>query len=84
MPPTTTNGGSNGNGTPHHKATTEQPENAQGSGTIIAEAQALKEVLRASYQQASRLIAALKRQRKQSKLVQSTIASLRHLQQIES
>lgn len=78
------NGNGHSNGVSHRKVVTEPPEQKQGSGSIIAEAQALKDVLRESYQQANRLVAAIKRQRKQSKLMQSTLASLRQLQQIES
>jgi hypothetical protein len=81
MPPSTPN--SNGSGIPHRNAAAVLPEQAPTSGSIIAEAQTLKECLRESYQQASRPFTALKRQRKQSKLVQNTIASLRHLQHID-
>lgn len=85
MPPTTTNGIGNGQSAPQRKATTEAAEQNGHSTTspVIVEAQALKDVLRDCYNQASRFVAALKRQRKQSKLVQNTIASLRQLQQID-
>ena len=54
--------------------------NGIGIGTLVAEALALKEVLRDGYERASRLLAALKRHGKQSELLRSTLASLRQLQ----
>jgi hypothetical protein len=51
-----------------------------GIGDLIAEAQALKEMLRDSYERANRLLAALKRHSKQAELLRSTLASLRQLQ----
>lgn len=56
--------------------------NGTGLGGLIAETQALKEVLHDSYRRSARLVAALKRQRKQSKLMASTLHSLRQLQQL--
>jgi hypothetical protein len=59
-------------------------ENGQAGGigivALIAEAQALKEVLRDGYERANRLLVALKRHGKQSELLRSTLASLRQLQ----
>jgi hypothetical protein len=68
------------NGPARERQTTE-PSNPGG---VIAEAQAFQESLRETYSRASRLVAALKRQRKQSRLVASTLASLRELQPIEA
>ena len=51
--------------------------------TAIEEAEALRDVLQQALTQTRSLIAALKRQRKQSRLVQSTINSLRQLQTID-
>lgn len=51
---------------------------------LISEAQALKEHLREGYVRASRLIACLKRHRQKSKLLASTLSSLRQLQKIEA
>jgi hypothetical protein len=61
----------------------EPPPHANGGGGLIEEAQALHEVLRDAHGRAGRLVAALRRQRKQSRLVQTTLASLRQLQHIE-
>jgi hypothetical protein len=80
-----TNGAGNGtsNGAAPLSTTTESSGNGESIvGSPIGEAQALMTMLHDSYKQASRLVTAMKRQRRQSKLVQSTIASLRQLQQI--
>ncbi len=53
------------------------------AGSVIEEAQALKDALHDAYGRASRLVAALKAQRRQSRIVASTLASLRQLQQID-
>jgi len=57
--------------------------NGTGLGALIAEAQSLKEVLHDAYGRTARLVAALKRHKRQSRLMASTLASLRQLQQIE-
>jgi hypothetical protein len=49
---------------------------------VIEEAEALRDALRDAHGRATRLVAALKCQRKQSKLVQHTLASLKQLQQL--
>ena len=77
-----------GNGPPHGPPPGRESEPARENGqaggigivALIAEAQALKEVLRDGYERASRLLAALKRHGKQSELLRSTLASLRQLQ----
>ncbi len=77
---------SNGNGTsaPHRRVASSEPKNGNTAfGSVIGEVQALKDVLRDAYGRVNGLVVALKRQRKQSKLVQSTLASLKQLQQIE-
>ena len=51
--------------------------------TVLREAEAVKTSLREAHSQVSRLISALKRQRRQSKLAQSTLASLKQLQTLE-
>ena len=61
----------------------EPPQVSTGFGALIAEADSIKELLRDVYARSSRLVIALRRQRKQSKLVQTTLASLRQLQQID-
>ena len=52
-------------------------------GTVLHEAESVKASLREAHSQVGRLIAALKRHRRQSKLVQSTLSSLRQLQTLE-
>jgi hypothetical protein len=53
-----------------------------GGRTLIEEAQELRDALREAYGRANRLVAVIKRQRQQSKLVATTLASLRQLQNI--
>jgi hypothetical protein len=61
----------------------ERPTNGNGFGNLIEEAEGLKEALREVYQRTVRLVAVLKQQRKQSKLVASTLATLKQLQQMD-
>jgi hypothetical protein len=56
--------------------------NGTGLGGLIAEAQALKEALQDGYGRTARLVAALKRHRKQSKLLQGTLSALQQLQRL--
>jgi hypothetical protein len=72
----------NRNGTPVPNAALES--GSAGLGGLIAEAQALQEALRAAYGRSNRLVAALRRNRKQTKWVAATLAGLKQLQQIES
>ena len=58
-------------------------QTATETATTIEEAEALRDVLQQALTQTRSLITALKRQRKQSRLVQSTIKSLRQLQTID-
>ena len=51
-------------------------------GALIAEAQSLRDATREVYGRAGRLLTALQRHRRQSRLVASTLQSLRQLQQI--
>jgi hypothetical protein len=53
-----------------------------GPGSLIEDAQALTDALRDAYRRSSRLLAALKRQKKQSKLLQGTLSALKQLQDI--
>ncbi len=59
------------------------PDQSASFGTVLREAESVKTSLREAHSQVSRLIAALKRHRRQSKLVQSTLSSLRQLQTLE-
>ena len=60
------------------------PHDGAGSGGLMEEAQALKEALRDAYGRASRLVVALQRQRKHSKLLATTLTSLRQLQHLDA
>lgn len=69
------------NGEPETK-TTEASE-PEGTASLLAQAEALKGVLQDATGKTRELIASLKRQEKQSKLVRSTLASLKQLQTID-
>jgi len=51
---------------------------------VLQEAEALKTSLRVAHTNVSHLISALKRQRRQSKLMHNTLASLRQLQTLDA
>jgi hypothetical protein len=55
-----------------------------GLGALVEEAQTLKAVLHDARGRSARLVAALKRQKKQSRLMASILAGLRQLQQFQS
>jgi hypothetical protein len=69
------NGGPGGNAV----RPAERPE-AAGYDALLEEAFALQDVLRAALARSGRLLAALKRQRRQGRLAESTLATLRQLQ----
>lgn len=80
-----TNGHASANGQPARKPAAARGKKKEPSmAALIEECQALKEVLRAAFGRSHRLLGALKRQRRQSKIVQSTLASLRQLHQIDA
>ena len=54
-----------------------------GSTSLIEQAETLKDSLQDLLSQTRELIAALKRQKKQSRLMKSTLASLRQLQTVD-
>jgi hypothetical protein len=54
-----------------------------GAGALIAEAQALRDALHEACGRDGRLVAALKKQRRQSKLASTALANLKLLQQID-
>ena len=73
------------NGSAQPVAEPNEPSDQSTSfGTVLREAEAVKTSLRDAHGQVSRLIAALKRHRRQSKLVQTTLASLKQLQSLEA
>jgi hypothetical protein len=55
-----------------------------GLGALVEETQALKQALHDACRRSARLVVALKRQKKQSRLMASTLAGLRQLQQFQS
>ena len=69
--PEQTNGPANGNGSAESQA-----------ADPLAEAEALKQSLRQTLDQTNRLIASLRLQTKRTRLVESTLASLRQLQNV--
>jgi hypothetical protein len=77
-----TNGNGQANGATEHLENSAAPTGTS-LGALIAEAHAVRDSLHDGYARASRLCVSLKRHRKQSKLVATTLASLRQLQQIE-
>jgi hypothetical protein len=62
----------------------DQQSPSAGIGALIEETQAITEMAKEVFARTSRLATALKRYRKQSRLVSSTLASLRQLQKIEN
>jgi hypothetical protein len=62
---------------------TEAGDQSTSFVSVLREAEAVKTSLRAAHSQVSRLIVALKRHRRQTKLMQTTLASLRQLQSLE-
>jgi hypothetical protein len=54
-----------------------------GMGGLIAEAQAVREAARDTFTRAGRLLMGIKRHRQQSRLVATTLASLKQLQTID-
>ena len=79
-----TNGNANGaDSTAHANTNGATPQTTTTGGrTLIEEAQELRDALRDAYGRANRLVAVIKRQRLQSRLVATTLASLRQLQNI--
>lgn len=80
---TTANGDTNGSPTSaaHANGDDTQPT---GFDALIVEAEAIRDVLRDAYARAARLVTGVRRQKKKSRLVRETLASLRQLQTIEN
>ncbi|GAG39792.1 unnamed protein product, partial [marine sediment metagenome] len=66
------------------QTTSDSKADDQGIDVLIQHAEAVKVSLRESLSKTSELISALKRHRKQSKLVTSTLQSLRRLQTVDA
>ena len=78
------NGDANGNGqlqNGHAEGTSAKANTLAG---LIGEAQNLRDYLHEGFARANRLVSRLKNHRKQSKLMATTLKSLRQLQQIEA
>jgi len=71
------------NSSPPSTEPADPAEQSNSFAAVLHEAEAVKTSLRAAHSQVNRLIAALKRHRRQSKLMQTTLASLRQLQSLE-
>jgi hypothetical protein len=66
------------------RITTDTPEKTGvGLPALIAEAQAVREAARDTFTRAGRLLMGIKRHRQQSRLVATTLASLKQLQTID-
>lgn len=74
------NPGSAGNGRPATTAGQTQQESTAGA---LEQATALRSALRDAVNKTSELIRTLKREQKQSKLVRSTLASLKQIQTVD-
>ena len=86
MPRSTTdgNGRSKTGSRTTSQAATNDKADEQGIEVLIEQAEAVKVSLRESLSKTTELISALKRHKKQSKLVQSTLQSLRRLQTVDA
>ena len=62
----------------------EPADQSTSFGTVLRQAEAVKNSLRDAHGQVTRLIATLKLHRRQSKLVQTTLASLKQLQTLDA
>ena len=80
----TTNGNGHAKGNDRTQTPTVAKSNDQGFEVLIEQAEAVKVSLRDSLSKTGELISALKLHRKRSKLVQSTLQSLRRLQAVDA
>ena len=58
--------------------------NGNSIGTLIAETEALRAMLHDAYVRSGKLLVAIRRNRKQAQVVQSTLAALKGLQHVDS
>ena len=80
----TTNGNGHAKGNDRTQTPATDTADDQGFEVLIEQAEAVKVSLRDSLSKTSELISALKLHRKRSKLVQSTLQSLRRLQAVDA
>jgi hypothetical protein len=74
----------NGNGNGNGKATRTRKSKSTGLAALIEEAESLKSAVREIGSRSHKLVIALKRHRKQSRLMQTSLKALKDLQQIEA
>ena len=60
------------------------PSPTSASNDLIAQAERVRDTLRTALQDVTALIAAARQQRRQSRLMKTTLASLKQLQQLEA
>ncbi len=84
MSRSTSNGNAQGKANDRTQIPTNDKADDQGFEVLIEQAEAVKVSLRESLSKTGKLISALKRHRKQSKIVQSTLQSLRRLQTVDA
>ena len=72
------------NGTAKSNESQPAEKSPETDHTLLQEAQSLKDVLRGVYVHVGRLVAAIRKQKRQSQAIRSTLASLRQLQQAEA
>lgn len=77
--PEATNGTARPVAEPNDSAT----DQSTSFGSVLREAEAVKASLREAHSQVGHLIASLKRHRRQSKLMKTTLASIRQLQALD-
>ena len=65
------------------KRTSKATKSGSGIAALIEDAQRLRTALHNAYQHSGQLVVALKRHRKQAKIMRSTIAALRQLAPLE-
>lgn len=78
-----TNQPANGTAQPRVESNDPAADQSTSFGAVLREAESVKTSLRAAHSQVTRLIAALKRHRRQAKLTQATLASLKQLQALD-
>jgi hypothetical protein len=79
-----TSGKAKANGTSNGHAGKTKQSTSGGLAALIDDAQSIREIVRDCCKRANRLVIALKRHRRQSKLLAGTVAALRQLQTIDS
>ena len=66
---------------PDCSTTTRRPDRV-GIATVLAEAEAIKELLHQAFSRTHQLVVSVKRYRRQAQAMRSALGSLRHLQEV--